>query len=193
MDNDDLRRGRPTCHKVFGEAIAILAGDSLSAHAFTLLSKSGTMDVITEVAHNIGTYGLVGGQVVDIESEGKDISPEELTYIHRNKTAALIRTSLKVGAMVAEAPSQIIRALDEYGDNIGMAFQIVDDILDIKGTEEELGKPIGSDDKKNKATYPRLFGLDESYEKARQHTEKAKDALPTSTAPRYLLKLADFI
>lgn len=193
MDNDDFRRGKKTSHKVFGEAIAILAGDALHAFAFELLAKSGKIDAIREVAENIGTEGLVGGQVVDIESENKEITEAELLFIHKNKTAALLRTSLRIGAIIANADDRRLSDITEYANNIGLAFQIVDDILDIKGDEKTLGKPIGSDEDKNKATYPRFYGLDKSYEEADKLVTAAKNAISHYDNSEIFCDIADFI
>ena len=193
MDDDDLRRGKPTCHKVFGEAMAILAGDALHAYAFELLSKAGNIDVIYEVASTIGTNGLVGGQVIDIESEGKEIAEDELLFIHRNKTAALLRTSMRIGALIANADKQKLADITRYAENIGLAFQIVDDILDIKGDEELLGKPIGSDAELNKATYPRFYGLEKSYQEAERLINDAKEALGDYQEAEIFNQIAEFI
>ena len=175
LDNDDLRRGKPTNHKVFGEAIAILAGDALLTQAFYLMTHSGLMSAIPpekllQAAHDmtvaIGTSGMIGGQVVDIESEGKSIDAETLEYIHIHKTGCLIKACIRAGAILSQAEADQLEALSNYGAHIGLAFQIVDDILDITSDESLLGKDIGSDVDKEKATYPALYGLDESKKKA---------------------------
>ena len=185
MDDDDYRRGRLTSHKVFGEAIAILAGDALLTHAFRLIAENAARvsdpavirEVILEVADAAGTGGMVGGQVVDIESEGKAVTAETLEYIHLHKTAALIRASLRVGAMLAGGRPADVGAIGEAGENLGLAFQIVDDILDVEGTLAELGKSAGSDERKQKATYPALHGIEASRAEARRLIERAKQGL----------------
>lgn len=175
LDNDDLRRGKPTNHKVFGEAIAVLAGDALLTQAFYLMTHSGLMSAIPperllQAAHDmtdaIGTSGMIGGQVVDIESEGKPIDAETLEYIHVHKTGCLIKACIRAGAILSQAGVDQFEALSNYGEQIGLAFQIVDDILDITADQSLLGKDIGSDVEKKKATYPALYGLDESKKKA---------------------------
>src|SRR3989442_12119139 len=202
MDDDDYRRGRLTNHKVFGEAMAILAGDALLTHAFRLVAGNVDgasdarviADVVAEIAEAAGTDGMVGGQVVDIESEGKTVSAETVDYIHTRKTAALIRASLRVGAMLAGAKADALVAITRAGDALGLAFQIVDDILDVEGSLEELGKTAGSDQRKQKATYPALHGLEASRRRARALIEDAKVALmPLGPAPRPIPALADFI
>ncbi len=193
MDNDDFRRGKPTSHKVFGEAIAILAGDALHAYAFELFANAGNIDVIREVAATIGTEGLVGGQVVDIESEGQTITEDMLLFIHRNKTAALLRTSMRVGALLANADEAQMKAVTDYAERIGLSFQIIDDILDIKGDQELLGKPIGSDEELAKATFPRFYGLDKSYEEASRLITEAKDAIAPFDGSKVFIDLADFL
>jgi geranylgeranyl diphosphate synthase, type II len=182
MDDDDYRRGRLTNHKVFGEAIAILAGDALLTLAFELIAGGPgdprvICEVMASVARAAGTRGMVGGQVVDIESEGKVVSDETLEYIHRHKTAALIRVSLCVGASLAGATAAQIAAISAAGDDLGLAFQIVDDILDVEGNLAELGKTAGSDERKKKVTYPALYGLDVSRAKARELGGRAHRAL----------------
>lgn len=182
MDDDDLRRGRPTCHKVYGEAVAILAGDGLLTRAFEVLSDPKyikplpawrALAIIREIAISAGVAGMVGGQVVDIESEGREIDFATLEYIHTHKTGALIRGSVRVGAIYAGASKRRMRALTRYGEFVGLAFQIVDDILDIVGKEDVLGKDIGSDIEKGKKTYPSMFGLEESRRRAREVVENA--------------------
>jgi geranylgeranyl diphosphate synthase type II len=199
MDDDDYRRGRLTSHKVFGEAMAILAGDALLTLAFRLLAGSpadpaAVRDVIVEVADAAGTAGMVGGQVVDIESEGKAISAETLEYIHRCKTAALIRASLRTGALLAGAPPAALATITEAGERLGLAFQIVDDILDVEGSLAELGKSAGSDVRKQKATYPALHGIEASRTKARTLIEEAKVLLaPLGPPAEPIRSLADYI
>ncbi len=186
MDNDDYRRGRPTCHKVYGDAIAILAGDGLLNMAFEALSDPRRLKavpakrlvgIIREVSRASGCVGMVGGQVVDMESEGKDVDLATLEYIHTHKTGALIRASVRVGALYAGASETRLRSLTLYGELIGLAFQIADDILDLTGTQEEIGKDVGSDLKKGKTTYPSFYGLEESRRRAREVTDRAVAAL----------------
>src|SRR5438132_702285 len=161
MDDDDYRRGRLTNHKVFGEAIAILAGDALLTYAFLLVAQNAALarvdakvvcDVVAEIAAAAGTLGMVGGQVVDIESEGKAVTPEALEYIHIHKTAALLRASLSVGARLRGADAAALAAVGEAGQSLGIAFQIVEDLLDVEGSLETLGKTAGSDERKQKVT-----------------------------------------
>jgi geranylgeranyl diphosphate synthase type II len=173
MDDDDFRRGKPTAHKAFTEALAVLGGDALCILAFEVLASVGRIDIISEIAAALGTGGMIGGQVVDIESEGKQADKATVEYIHRNKTAALIRASIKSGAMLANAPKEALDKLTSYGNNAGLAFQVVDDILDEESTTEVLGKDAGSDSEKGKATYPSVAGMDESKRYARELIEKA--------------------
>jgi geranylgeranyl diphosphate synthase, type II len=187
MDDDDFRRGNPTNHKVFGEAIAILAGDALLTEAFILLSNPeymGNADaarllpVVHEIARSAGSWGMVGGQVVDMESEGKpDIDLATVQYIHTHKTGALIKASVKAGAILGGADGPRLDAITRYGEAIGLAFQIADDILDIEGTTEEIGKDAGSDEARGKATYPAVMGLAEAKRRASELVEMALDAL----------------
>jgi len=173
MDDDDFRRGKPTAHKAFGEALAVLGGDALCILAFETLASVGRIDIIAEIASALGTSGMLGGQVVDIESEGTPVGRETVEYIHMNKTAALIRASIRVGALLADAPQNTLERLSSYGNNVGLAFQVVDDILDEEGTTESLGKDAGSDVEKGKATYPAVVGMDESKKYAHELIEKA--------------------
>ena len=202
MDDDDYRRGRLTNHKVFGEAIAILAGDALLTLAFKLVADNTApvndarvlRDVVAELAAAAGTCGMVGGQVVDIESEGKAITAETLEYIHRHKTAALIRASLRVGALLAGGDAKAVAAIGEAGSDLGLAFQIVDDILDVEGSLEELGKTAGSDERKQKATYPALHGLEASRRQAKVLIERVKQRLGVFGARAVPLQaLADYV
>jgi len=188
IDNDDYRRGKLTCHKVFGEAISILAGDALLTEAFKLMSQKTSIDrfhveeglvleIINEVAHASGIFGMVGGQAVDIESEGKEIDLTTLHYIHTHKTGALILVSIRMGARLGGGEGERLKALSHYGEQIGLVFQIVDDILNIQGKPELLGKTTGSDLRRKKATYPSLFGLEESKRKAEELAESAVQSL----------------
>jgi geranylgeranyl diphosphate synthase type II len=173
MDDDDLRRGRPTNHKVFGEAMAVLAGDALLVQAFELVAATGKADCVLTLAQSLGSKGMLGGQVVDILSEGKAVDLETVDYIHRHKTAALIAGSLVMGAQMADAPSATVETLREFGYKIGLSFQIVDDCLDIEQTTEVLGKDAGSDVENHKATYPSLIGLEASKRRAVELIESA--------------------
>src|SRR3954466_5715697 len=172
LDNDDLRRGRPTCHKAFGEANAILAGDALQTYAYEVLAKLKSpaerrVRIIAEIAHETGTIdGMIGGQVLDLESERKKPTAEILEYIHRSKTGALITASLVSGAIFGGGTDEQIEELRTFGRAIGLAFQIVDDVLDVTQSSEQLGKTAGKDTATEKATYPSLFGIDESLKKA---------------------------
>ena len=207
MDDDDLRRGRPTNHKVYGEAIAILAGDALVTKAFELIARNAKIRgvrpqavpaVIELIAHGAGTFGMIGGQVIDIEVEGGKWRklpnhPALLSNIHRLKTAALIRASLQAGALLAGATPKQLSALGEYGENIGLAFQIADDVLDVTADKKKLGKR-GSDAKNKKLTFPALYGLEESKRKAQLLVEEAKSALdPFGRRAQVLKQLANYI
>lgn len=191
IDNDDLRRGHPTNHKVYGEAVAILAGDALLTLAFELIQKcradasaDAVLDVIALVSTASGTRGMVGGQVTDIECEGRsDLGVADVESIHARKTGALLEASLLGGARLAEASPELMAALSEYGRHIGLAFQITDDLLDVQGDAERIGKPVGSDLKHDKATYPKILGLNESRALARQSADSAIDALAGLGAP----------
>lgn len=183
LDNDDLRRGRPTCHKAFGEAIAILAGDALQTQAYEVLSRlrcpaEARVRIIEEIARGTGTIdGMIGGQVVDLEAEHTKPDLKMLEYIHRSKTAALITASVVSGGLYAGGNEDIIKNLREFGRCIGLAFQIVDDVLDVTQTSEQLGKTAGKDTAAEKATYPALFGVEESLRKADSLVDAALEAL----------------
>ena len=171
MDDDDFRRNKPAVHKVFGEGTAILAGDALLTDAFHIISRSDAspkilINIITELAHASGPEGMVGGQTVDLLLEGKKARKKDLLYIHTHKTGALIRASVRIGALMANASASKLNALTEYGEKAGLAFQIIDDILDITGTREELGKATGADSARGKNTYPSAFGLQQSHRMA---------------------------
>jgi geranylgeranyl diphosphate synthase type II len=180
MDDDDYRRGRLTSHKVFGDAMAILAGDALLTHAFYVLSlceekipPDRVNRVVMEIAAAAGTKGMVGGQVADLESQGKEIAPEDLEYIHRNKTGALFTASLRSGAILSGADQQQLEALTAFGQHLGLAFQITDDILDVTGDSSKMGKATGSDLRKEKATFPSIYGLEQSVKMAEEVTKRA--------------------
>ncbi|KAF0218310.1 MAG: geranylgeranyl diphosphate synthase type [Geobacteraceae bacterium] len=187
MDDDDFRRGKPTNHKVFGEAVAILAGDALLTEAFILMSRpehtakvdsAALLSVIDEIARCAGSRGMVGGQVVDMESEGRtDIDFAMVQYIHTHKTGALIKASVKAGAILGGADKAGVDAITRYGEAVGLAFQIADDILDIEGTTEEIGKDAGSDEARGKATYPAVIGIRQSKERAGELVDLALEAL----------------
>ena len=185
LDNDDLRRGKPTCHKKFGDATAILAGDALLTLAFETIAASPVsaerrVAMVTEIASAAGTIkGMVGGQVADLEAEGKPVGPEMLEYIHRSKTAALIRASITAGALCAGAPAEDVTRLRRFGDTIGWAFQVTDDILDVEESSAALGKTAGKDIVQQKATYPAVFGLDRSHQIAKELADKAIAELET--------------
>lgn len=173
MDDDDYRRGKPTAHKAFNEALAVLGGDALCIEAFEILSRTGRVDIIRELASALGTRGMIGGQVVDIESEGKNVTREVVEYIHNNKTAALICSSVRIGAMLANVSETDLEKFTSFGNNIGLAFQVVDDILDEESTTEQLGKDAGSDRERGKATFPAIVGIEESKKYARELIDKA--------------------
>lgn len=187
MDDDDFRRGNPTNHKVFGEAVAILAGDALLTEAFKLASDprfsegcdpAGVLAVIHEIATCAGSYGMVGGQVIDMESEGcHDIDLATVQYIHTHKTGALIKASVVAGALLGGAGDRQLAAITRYGEAAGLAFQIADDILDIEGTTEEIGKDAGSDEARGKATYPAVMGVAAAKVEARSMMDEALGAL----------------
>ncbi|PWU21704.1 MAG: hypothetical protein C5B48_11010 [Candidatus Rokuibacteriota bacterium] len=185
MDNDDFRRGVPTNHKVFGEAMAILAGDALLTLAFRLIGDncrpgmdvSRLREAFTDIADAAGHAGMVGGQVADLESEGKRVSADAVDYIHAHKTGALIRTSLRAGARLCGATASQLRALSAAGANLGLAFQIVDDILDVVGNSADLGKTAGKDEAQHKATYPAVHGLEASRARARALIAEAEETL----------------
>ena len=186
IDNDDLRRGLPTNHKVFGEAIALLAGDALLTKAFQIMSQpsavSGQQSAlilksIHEITKAAGSTGMVGGQVVDIESEGKEVAFPVLEYIHIHKTGELILASVRAGAILAGAENKELETITRYGEAIGLAFQIADDIIDVEGNKEDVGKNIGGDAKKGKVTYPSILGVDESRKRARELVDMAITAL----------------
>jgi geranylgeranyl diphosphate synthase type II len=200
MDDDDFRRGKPTNHKVFGEAIAVLAGDSLLTYAFELMTEIKNVSAdkvllaIRELAKASGNRGMVGGQVADIMAEGRNIDSDELEYIHTHKTGALLKASVRIGAILAGATDEELAALTTYAKEIGLGFQIVDDILDIEGDAKKLGKDIGSDLDRDKATFPAIYGLEESKKMASATCKRAKEALSIfGEDAKLLLQLADYI
>jgi len=183
LDNDDLRRGRPTCHRVYGEAVAILAGDGLQTYAYEVLANllcpaDARAAIIAEIAHATGTVdGVIGGQVMDLEAEHKHADAATLEYIHRSKTGALLTASVVAGGIYAGGGEAQIQSLRDFGMNIGLAFQIVDDVLDVTQTSEQLGKTAGKDTATEKSTYPSLFGIEASLKKADKLIHKANTAL----------------
>ncbi len=183
MDNDDFRRGKPTNHKVFGEGIAVLAGDALLTQAFEIAAlcdawpRYSHRDIVLEVARASGSLQLIAGQVADLEGEGRDLSVAELKYIHERKTSALLCASVRLGGMSANCTPAQLKALTDFGYNVGLAFQVIDDILDVTQTTEKLGKTAGKDVAAQKATYPRLVGLDKSRKIAARLTQRAFDSL----------------
>ncbi len=204
MDNDDLRRGIPSNHKAFGEAAAILAGDGLLTSAFEAMNKDillyfdnveklkRRVRAVYEISKEAGCRGMIAGQIADMEAENKQCTKELLDYIHLNKTAALIKAAVRAGAHLGGGDAKTLADLDEYAENIGLAFQTVDDILDFRGNEEELGKKTGMDIARKKATYPCCFGLEESKNKAREFTELAKKAMePYYDNAEFFIQLAD--
>jgi len=203
MDDDDFRRGNPTNHRVFGEAQAILAGDALLTEAFRLLADPAAnghlppatgMRLVELLARSAGSLGMVAGQVVDMESEGKNIDFPTLEFIHTRKTGALILASIQAGALVAGADEQAFASLSRYGEAAGLAFQVADDILDIVGDQAQLGKDIGSDQQRGKATYPALLGLEEARQRAVELRDMAIEALhPFGGDAEPLRQIARFI
>ncbi|HQN00292.1 MAG TPA: polyprenyl synthetase family protein [Candidatus Hydrogenedentes bacterium] len=177
MDNDDLRRGRPSSHKQFGEATAILAGDALLTLAFFEAARCGRLDVVLEFADAAGINGMVGGQYRDMEGEGKTLTLDELQRVHAGKTGALITASLRIGALLGNAAPEVLHALTHYGRLLGLLFQITDDVLDVVGDAATLGKSVGKDARTKKATYPALLGLDGALAMARATADRAVDAL----------------
>ncbi len=183
MDNDDFRRGRPTCHKVFGDGIAVLAGDALLTIAFEIVSNAKSTPrydisiLLREIAVAAGSKRLIAGQVADLEAEGKRVKRDQLRFIHENKTAAILKSSVRLGAMSANADPRRLSAITQFGKRLGLAFQVIDDILDVTQTSEILGKSAGKDVAAKKATYPAVIGLEKSRAEARRLTRQAHDAL----------------
>lgn len=202
MDDDDFRRGRPTCHKVYGEGIAVLAGDALLTLAFDLVAQAKawpryrTSTLVRELADAAGSRKLIGGQVLDLEGEGHDtqVTPSQLRFIHESKTAALLTTSIRFGGMAANCTPRQIEALTTFGHSLGLAFQVIDDILDVTQSSEKLGKSAGKDEASGKSTYPALFGLEKSRQEAARLTRKSHEALSIlgNKADR-LRQMADYL
>ena len=203
IDNDDYRRGKPTCHRVYGDAVAILTGDALLNYSFELMARNGqypgikseaVLSVMEEVSKAIGTEGMLGGEVVDIIFEGETGTEELVEYIHTHKTAALIKVSLRAGAILADSSSQEIQALSDYGDYLGFAFQIQDDILNIEGDVKNLGKPVGTDSNRKKVTYPAIVGIENAHQKVKLLTQQAKQCLMIfGERGEVLIQLADYL
>jgi geranylgeranyl diphosphate synthase type II len=201
LDNDDFRRGQPTCHKAFGEATAILAGDALLTRAFQVLAEAGNASpavriaLIGELSAAAGTVdGMIGGQMEDLEAEGQPVEEERLHYIHRSKTGALIRAAARMGGRFGGAAREQLDRLSKYGSAIGTAFQIVDDILDVEGATESLGKTAGKDAEQQKATFPALYGLERSKELAAEQLSLALAAVaPFGVDGRWLRGIAEKI
>jgi geranylgeranyl diphosphate synthase type II len=203
MDNDDLRRGNPTNHKVYGEAVAILAGDALLTEAFTILSDLSLSSAVTpanllsslrDIALASGLDGMVAGQVQDILSENSEPDAETLRFIHTHKTGTLIRASVRMGPILFGSDQKVLSALTAYGEHVGLAFQVIDDILDVEGNTEELGKSVGADEKIKKMTYPRLYGVRKSREIAEGLIADAHAALSVfSSEADPLRRIADYL
>lgn len=195
MDDDDLRRGKPTLHKVYGENIAVLAGDALNALAFDLVSRADDCRLIRVLAEAIGTRGMIGGQVADVESDGRiNVTEEDVRFIHIHKTAKLIEASLVMGAITAGASDAEQETIAGFGSRIGLAFQVVDDILDIESSDEVLGKTVGSDEASDKTTYPKVIGLEESKSLARDTVAEALAMLSSLDGDTSMLAgLASFV
>ncbi|MFI3210566.1 MAG: farnesyl diphosphate synthase [Peptostreptococcaceae bacterium] len=201
LDNDDLRRGKPTNHKVFGEDMAILAGDGLLNYSYEVMLSSSInkndsekyLLAINEIAKSSGINGMIGGQVVDIESEGIKISKDKLDYIHLNKTASIIAGCMKAGAIIGSASDSELVLIESYAKNIGLAFQIVDDILDIEGDESKIGKKVGSDLELDKSTYPSIVGMETSKNIASKLIDDAKEFIKDFDENEFLVDLADYI
>lgn len=200
MDNDDFRRGRATCHKVYGDGIAILAGDALLTIAFEIAAAAegwpryDVRQIIREISTAAGSRKLIAGQVADLEGEGKKLNRQQLRYIHENKTAALLTTSVRLGAMSANATSTQLCAISDFGYALGLAFQVIDDILDVTQTSEKLGKSAGKDAAAQKATYPAVLGLENSRREAGRLTRRAHDALrPLGKKADRLHEIANYL
>ncbi|MGX6442697.1 polyprenyl synthetase family protein [Neobacillus sp. K501] len=202
MDNDDLRRGKPTNHKVFGEAIAILAGDALLTYSFEVIgnissefaSSETKLQLVIEMAKAAGTEGMVGGQVADMEGEGKALGLKELEYIHIHKTGKLLKYSVVAGALISGANQDQVEKLSKFAHHLGLAFQIQDDILDLEGNQELLGKPVGSDTSNQKSTYPQLLSIEGAKTELRKQLDLSKDYLEkTGLNSNLLVEIADLI
>lgn len=199
IDNDDYRRGKKSCHVVYGSDIALLAGDALLVYAFEAINSSEIdeklkFNMIRELAMESGSTGLIGGQMIDIMSEGKEINKKTLDYIHKNKTGRLIKLAIRFGCYIAESSDEDVARMEKFGEKLGLAFQIVDDILDIEGNKATLGKSIGKDAKVKKATFPALYGLEKSKEMATKLIEEAKNIVSYYGDKAQILQmLSDFV
>lgn len=199
MDNDDFRRGKPSCHKQFGEACAVLAGDALAIRPFQIISESGLKDnikikLINELSYSSGVEGMIGGQIIDMENEQRsNISQENLRTMYALKTGMLIKASCVMGCITAEATDEQVKNAKEYADCLGLAFQIIDDILDVTGDEQTLGKPIGSDTEENKTTFVTLYGIDGAREEAARLTGKAMEILDRFNNNEFLKDLTKYL
>ncbi|MEE1188485.1 MAG: farnesyl diphosphate synthase [Acutalibacteraceae bacterium] len=197
MDNDDMRRGQPSCHKKFGENTALLAGDALEAYAFEVaagadLPAKAVVEAVKLLAKATGPYGMLGGQIMDVENESRDdVALDRLEATHQKKTGALIRVACELGCIAAGASKELRKAAVEYGKNLGLAFQVCDDILDVTGNELLLGKPIGSDEEEEKATYVTLLGLDAAKQTAKDYTDQAYQALEAFDENGFLRDLTE--
>lgn len=199
MDNDDLRRGKPTCHKVYGEEFALLAGDGLLTYAFEIIADakalpdSAKIRAVKLLSSLSGVEGMVGGQTIDLESEGKSIDINKLKKLHALKTGALIRCAAKLGVIAAGADDKALESADKYGEALGLAFQITDDILDATADESELGKPVGSDKENGKVTFLTFMSIEKAYDEAKNHAEASKQALSAFSGSQTLAELADYV
>lgn len=200
MDDDDFRRGKPSCHKQFGEARAVLAGDALAILPFEIISSEEELDaqkrvnLIRELSHSSGTEGMIGGQIIDMENEERDnVDGENLRLMYSLKTGALIKTSCAMGCICAGADEETIKLSEEYAQAIGIAFQIVDDILDVIGDSSVLGKPIGSDSQENKTTFVTIYGLENAKELAKKYTDKALEILDRFDGNEFLKELTSYL
>jgi geranylgeranyl diphosphate synthase type II len=194
MDDDDFRHGQPTVHRKFGEAIALLAGDALHDLAFELMTRTGSPQAIRELAEAIGTGGMLAGQMADIEAEGRELTEDEIVYIHAHKTGKLIRGAVRIGASLAGASADYLAAITAYGEKVGLAFQIIDDILDIEGDPEMLGKPTGSDSRNMKATFPQVVGIRQSRLTAARLIDEAIEIVSQAVSqPDHFVQMARFV
>lgn len=198
MDNDDFRRGKPSCHKAYGEANALLAGDGLLTLAFETaanadLPEHSIVQAVKTLSKAAGVFGMIGGQVIDLASEGKQIHVETLNTLYELKTGALLRASAKLGCIAGQADEHMIQIADDYAKALGLAFQITDDILDVVGSKDKIGKPIGSDENSHKTTYVTLFGIDGARQAAKEQVEEAKKAICSLEDREFLLWIADMV
>ena len=199
MDNDDLRRGKPTCHKVYGEEFALLAGDALLTYAFEIianakaLSDSAKIHAVKLLSSLSGVEGMVGGQTIDLESEGKSIGIDKLIKLHLLKTGALIRCAAKLGVIAAGADENALESADKYGEALGLAFQITDDILDATADESELGKPVGSDKENGKVTFITFMSVEEAYTEAKRYADMAREAIGLYEKSQMLTELSEYV